>query len=103
MRTTIGMWCRHGRRDPLSSRDSWPWPGHHIRRAAALDYADKGIRINAVCPGIIGNTPMAARVTRNYDPDVIKVFVAAEPIRRLGSLKRSLLPYCGCVALPRVS
>lgn len=55
-----------------------------LTRAAALDYADKGIRINAVCPGIIGNTPMAARVTKNYDPDVIKAFVAAEPIGRLG-------------------
>jgi NAD(P)-dependent dehydrogenase (short-subunit alcohol dehydrogenase family) len=55
-----------------------------LTRAAALDYADKGIRINAVCPGIIGNTPMAARVTKNYDPDIIKGFVAAEPIGRLG-------------------
>jgi NAD(P)-dependent dehydrogenase (short-subunit alcohol dehydrogenase family) len=55
-----------------------------LTRAAALDYADKGIRINAVCPGIVGNTPMAARVTKNYDPDIIKTFVAAEPIGRLG-------------------
>jgi NAD(P)-dependent dehydrogenase (short-subunit alcohol dehydrogenase family) len=55
-----------------------------LTRAAALDYADKGIRINAVCPGIIGNTPMAARVTKNYNPDIIKAFVAAEPIGRLG-------------------
>jgi NAD(P)-dependent dehydrogenase (short-subunit alcohol dehydrogenase family) len=55
-----------------------------LTRASALDYADKGIRINAVCPGIIGNTPMAAKVTKNYDPDIIKAFVAAEPIGRLG-------------------
>jgi NAD(P)-dependent dehydrogenase (short-subunit alcohol dehydrogenase family) len=55
-----------------------------LTRAAALDYADKGVRINAVCPGIIGNTPMAASVTKNYDPDIIKAFVAAEPIGRLG-------------------
>jgi NAD(P)-dependent dehydrogenase (short-subunit alcohol dehydrogenase family) len=55
-----------------------------LTRASALDYADKGIRINAVCPGIIGNTPMAARVTKNNDPDIIKAFVAAEPIGRLG-------------------
>jgi NAD(P)-dependent dehydrogenase (short-subunit alcohol dehydrogenase family) len=43
-----------------------------------------GIRIKAVCPGIIGNTPMAARITKNNDPDIIKAFVAAEPIGRLG-------------------
>jgi NAD(P)-dependent dehydrogenase (short-subunit alcohol dehydrogenase family) len=56
-----------------------------LTRAAALDYADKGIRINAVCPGIIGDTPMAARVTKNYDPDIIRAFAAAEPIGRLGT------------------
>ncbi len=55
-----------------------------LTRAAALDYADKGIRINAVCPGIIGNTPMSTRVTRNNDPEIVKRFIAAEPIGRLG-------------------
>ena len=55
-----------------------------LTRAAALDYADKGIRINAVCPGIVGNTSMAARVTKNNDPEIIKRFIAAEPIGRLG-------------------
>jgi NAD(P)-dependent dehydrogenase (short-subunit alcohol dehydrogenase family) len=55
-----------------------------LTRASALDYANKGIRINAVCPGIIGNTPMAMRVTKNNDPDIMKAFVAAEPIGRLG-------------------
>ena len=53
-----------------------------LTRAAALDYAGMGIRINAVCPGIIGNT--SGRVTKNNDPDIIKAFVAAEPIGRLG-------------------
>ncbi len=55
-----------------------------LTRAAALDYAAKGIRINAVCPGIIGNTPMAARVSNNNDPDAVKAMIAAEPIGRLG-------------------
>jgi len=56
-----------------------------LTRASALDYADTGIRINAVCPGIIGNTPMATRVTKNNNPEIIKAFVAAEPIGRLGT------------------
>ncbi len=55
-----------------------------LTRAAALDYAGKNIRINAVCPGIIGNTPMATRVSKNNDPDVVRAFIAAEPIGRLG-------------------
>ena len=55
-----------------------------LTRAAALDYAGQNIRINAVCPGIIGNTPMATKVTKNNDPDIIQAFIAAEPIGRLG-------------------
>ena len=55
-----------------------------LTRAAALDYASTGIRINAVCLGIIGNTPMATRVAKNNNPDIIKAFVATEPIGRFG-------------------
>ena len=55
-----------------------------LTRAAALDYASTEIRINAVCLGIIGNTPMATRVAKNNNPDIIKAFVATEPIGRFG-------------------
>jgi NAD(P)-dependent dehydrogenase (short-subunit alcohol dehydrogenase family) len=58
--------------------------GGAIGLATANAFADKNIRINAVCPGIIGNTPMATRVTNNNDPNIIKAFVSAEPIGRLG-------------------
>jgi NAD(P)-dependent dehydrogenase (short-subunit alcohol dehydrogenase family) len=54
-----------------------------LTRAAALDYAGRGIRTNAECPGINGNIQMAIRVTKNSNPDIIKAFVAAEPIGRL--------------------
>jgi NAD(P)-dependent dehydrogenase (short-subunit alcohol dehydrogenase family) len=54
-----------------------------LTRSAALDYATQGIRINAVCPGII-NTPMATAVTRNNDPDIVKAMIAREPIGRFG-------------------
>jgi NAD(P)-dependent dehydrogenase (short-subunit alcohol dehydrogenase family) len=55
-----------------------------LTRSAALDYATSGIRINAVCPGIIQNTPMAMEVTKNYDPEIVKAMIAREPIGRLG-------------------
>ena len=55
-----------------------------LTRSAALDYAASGVRINAVCPGIIQNTPMASAVTKNYDPEIVKAMVAREPIGRLG-------------------
>jgi NAD(P)-dependent dehydrogenase (short-subunit alcohol dehydrogenase family) len=54
-----------------------------LTQSAALDYAAQGIRINAVCPGMI-NTPMAIAVTKNYDPDIVKAMVAREPIGRFG-------------------
>jgi NAD(P)-dependent dehydrogenase (short-subunit alcohol dehydrogenase family) len=55
-----------------------------LTRSAALDYATQGIRINAVCPGII-NMPMAVAVTRNYDPEIVKAMIAREPIGRFGA------------------
>jgi NAD(P)-dependent dehydrogenase (short-subunit alcohol dehydrogenase family) len=54
-----------------------------LTRSGALDYAAKGIRINAVCPGMV-NTPMAAFVTKNYDPEIVRRMVAQEPIGRFG-------------------
>jgi NAD(P)-dependent dehydrogenase (short-subunit alcohol dehydrogenase family) len=69
-----------------------------LTREAALDYAGTGIRINAVCPGINCNTPMATRVTKNNNPDIVKAFVAAEPIGRLGEpeeIAAAVLWLCG--------
>jgi NAD(P)-dependent dehydrogenase (short-subunit alcohol dehydrogenase family) len=54
-----------------------------LTRSAALDYAARGIRINAVCPGTV-NTPMAGFVTKNYDPEIVRRMVAQEPIGRFG-------------------
>jgi len=54
-----------------------------LTRSAALDYAARGIRINAVCPGMV-NTPMAGFVSKNYDPEIVSRMLAQEPIGRFG-------------------
>lgn len=52
-----------------------------LTRSAALDYADKGIRINAVCPGVI-HTAMVDRILQTH-PDM--PLVAGEPMGRMGT------------------
>lgn len=53
-----------------------------LTKNVALDYARQGIRVNAVCPGII-HTPMIDRVAGG-DPGVIEQMIAAKPMGRLG-------------------
>jgi NAD(P)-dependent dehydrogenase (short-subunit alcohol dehydrogenase family) len=53
-----------------------------LTKNAALEYAKLGIRVNAVCPGVI-KTPMIDRFT-GKDKQVEKQFENAEPIGRLG-------------------
>jgi NAD(P)-dependent dehydrogenase (short-subunit alcohol dehydrogenase family) len=53
-----------------------------LTRSAALDYADQGIRINAICPGII-DTEMMRRFTGDTDEGRAAV-IAQEPIGRMG-------------------
>jgi NAD(P)-dependent dehydrogenase (short-subunit alcohol dehydrogenase family) len=53
-----------------------------LTRSAALEYVTMGIRVNAVCPGMI-NTPMAQRLTGG-DAKVLAEMVKEEPIGRLG-------------------
>jgi len=54
-----------------------------MTKAVALDYAHLGIRINAVCPGII-QTPMMDRFTGGTDEGRARV-IAQEPIGRMGA------------------
>lgn len=54
-----------------------------LTKAAALEYARMGIRINAVCPGVI-RTPMVERVTGG-NPETEAQFTALEPVGRMGT------------------
>jgi NAD(P)-dependent dehydrogenase (short-subunit alcohol dehydrogenase family) len=56
-----------------------------LTRSAALEYASKGIRINAVCPGTI-DTPMVAEMLAK-EPDAMKEILKDQPIGRLGRPK----------------
>lgn len=52
-----------------------------MTKSAALECATQGIRVNALCPGVI-DTPMVERVTT--DPEVKHAFENAEPVHRFG-------------------
>jgi NAD(P)-dependent dehydrogenase (short-subunit alcohol dehydrogenase family) len=53
-----------------------------LTQSAALEYASRGIRINAVCPGTI-DTPMVAEMLAK-EPDATKDALRDQPIGRLG-------------------
>lgn len=66
-----------------------------LTKAAALDYATKGVRINAVCPGSI-NTPLAKNLAPNAA--ALGEFVRDEPIGRIGEpeeIAPAVLWLCG--------
>lgn len=53
-----------------------------LTKSAALEYASRGIRINAVCPGTI-ETPMVAAMLSS-EPEAMKDIMKDQPIGRLG-------------------
>jgi NAD(P)-dependent dehydrogenase (short-subunit alcohol dehydrogenase family) len=53
-----------------------------LTKSAALEYAARGININAVCPGAI-ETPMVAAMIAN-EPETMKDITKEQPIGRLG-------------------
>jgi NAD(P)-dependent dehydrogenase (short-subunit alcohol dehydrogenase family) len=53
-----------------------------LTKSAALDYAAQGIRVNAVCPGVI-ETPMVERVVHEH-AEMRPQLTTMEPIGRVG-------------------
>ncbi len=45
-----------------------------LSRAAALELADKGIRVNSICPGLV-ETPMALLPNAEHDAEKAKAFL----------------------------
>src|SRR5258707_9055203 len=67
-----------------------------LTKSAALEYAARGIRINAVCPGII-NTPMVAGMLVG-EGEVMREMMKDVPIGRLGradEIAAAVLWLCG--------
>ena len=54
-----------------------------LTRAAALECATSGVRVNSICPGVI-RTPMVDRVF-SASPEAAAAIEAMEPVGRLGS------------------
>ena len=54
-----------------------------LTKSIALEYATKGIRVNAVCPGFI-DTPLMDRIYDKH-PDLVGVAAEAVPIGRAGT------------------
>jgi NAD(P)-dependent dehydrogenase (short-subunit alcohol dehydrogenase family) len=53
-----------------------------LTKSAAVEYAAKGVRINAVCPGVI-DTPMVADMLESQ-ADAMAQIMKEQPIGRLG-------------------
>jgi NAD(P)-dependent dehydrogenase (short-subunit alcohol dehydrogenase family) len=54
-----------------------------LTTSAALEYAARGIRINAICPGLI-QTPMSDQMVAAGQADALKAMLKDVPIGRLG-------------------
>lgn len=54
-----------------------------LTKSAALEYAARGVRVNAVCPGLIW-TPMADQMVASGQGEALDAMLASIPMRRHG-------------------
>lgn len=67
-----------------------------LTKAAALEYARKGIRINAICPGTV-DTPMVAKAKADH-PERMQAVIDDIPLGRMGTadeIAAAVLWLCG--------
>ena len=70
-----------------------------LTKTAALEYAKAGIRVNAVCPGVI-RTPMFERGLQK-NPDLEERFAGVHPVGRIGQpeeIARAVVWLCSSAA-----
>ena len=53
-----------------------------LTKTAALEYAQRGIRVNAVCPGPV-QTPLVDKILEGK-PEIIDAIISREPVGRMG-------------------
>jgi NAD(P)-dependent dehydrogenase (short-subunit alcohol dehydrogenase family) len=57
-----------------------------LTKTAALEYAPRGIRVNAVCPSFI-LTPMLEKNGIQEGTDLYQIFSGLQPLKRMGTPK----------------
>ena len=69
-------------------------------KSAALEYAPRGIRVNAVCPGLIW-TPMAEQMVAGGQGEALKAMEKSVPMARMGKPEEIADAVCGFAVRPR--